>query len=156
MTAADLTMTVDDGTAFIDDTHYIILGDDETEETLADDTLKIIGEIIKVTNIAGNNLTITRGVGGSTATVHADGANIYELDGIPHDGFNGTDEVQQWNRIWAIHSPANITVENIVGDNLTTVDLLEGRANGVMCTAISILETGLAEQKSGFVIAERG
>ncbi len=142
--AGDVTLTVDDGTAFTDDTHIIILGDGETPTTLADGSLTIVGEIVKVTNIAGNNLTVTRGVGGSADAAHADGAAIYQLDGIPHDGLNGTELVRQWVEVFAVEAVATVTVDNRLGDDLDTIDLLEGRANGIPVTAVAILVNGLA------------
>lgn len=148
--AADVTLTVDDGTAFTDETHCIILGDGESVTTLADDTLQMNGEIIKITNIAGDDLTVTRGVGGSTDAAHADGAAIYELDGIPHDGLNGTELVRQWVEVFAHDAAAAVTIDNRLGDDITTDGLLEGRSNGLPVTAVAVLAT------TGEVIAVRG
>ena len=148
--AGDLTLTVDDGTEFSNNTHYIILGDGESVTTLADDSLVIVGEIVKVTGISSNDLTVTRGVGGSTDAAHADGANIYELDGIPHDGLNGTDLVRQWCRVIAHDAVAAVTIDNRIGDDISADGLLEGYANGLPVTAVAVLAT------SGEVIAIRG
>ena len=148
--AGDVTLTVDDGTAFTSDTHYIILDDDASVVTLSDGSLVIEGEIIKVTSIATDNLTVTRGVGGSTDAAHADGANIYELDGIPHDGLNGTDLVRQWCEVFAHDATANVTINNRLGDDISVDGLLEGRSNGLPVTAVAVLAT------SGEIIAIRG
>jgi len=58
--AGDVTLTVDDGTKF-------------TENQYA----KIDNEIIKVTGIAANDLTVTRGQFGTTDAAHDDGSTIY-------------------------------------------------------------------------------
>lgn len=147
----DLTLTVDDGTAFTDETHCIIA---DSVETLTGGGLRITGEIVKVTNIVGNDLTVTRGVGGSTAAAHADGSAIYELEGIPHDGRNGTDLVRQWTYAWAIDDPAKITAVNRLGDDIENRQLLEGEINGIKLTAVSINCTSLSGTQC--LVAYRG
>lgn len=147
----DVTLTVDDGTAFTDETHCIIA---KEVETLTSGYLKITGEIIKITAIGGNDLTVTRGVGGSTAIAHDDGAAIYELDGIPHDGLNGTDLVRQWSYAWAIDDPSLISATNRLGDDIVNRELLEGEINGIRLTAVSINSTNVSDV--GCLIAYRG
>lgn len=144
--AGDLTMTVDDGTEFTDDRWYII-ADEVT--TLSDGSLIIDGEIIKVTNIAGDDLTVTRGVGGSTDEAHDDGSSVYILDGIPHDGENGTDLVRQWIRVYLPVQDCIVSIVNRLGDDISARELLDGM--GIWTTAIKITMTG-----GGPVIAYRG
>ena len=61
ITKADGTITVTDGATITDDTY-----------------IKIDDEIILVTDIAGHDLTVTRGHFGTTATTHANGASVYQ------------------------------------------------------------------------------
>lgn len=143
----DLTLTPDDISVFTNNTHYILA--DEVE-TLTSGELKITGEIVKVTAVGAADLTVTRGVGGSTATAHDDGTAIYELDGIPHDGLNGTDLVRQWSYAWAIDDPSSITATNRLGDNIAGRYLLEGEGNGIKLTAT------LITCDSGALVAYRG
>lgn len=150
----DVTLTVDDGTAFTDETHCIILNDGESVTTLADGTLQMTGEIIKITAIAGDNLTVTRGVGGSTAVAHADGAAIYELTGIPHDGLNGTELVRQWAYAWAIDDASVVYATNRLGDDISNRQLLEGEINGIKLTAVEINTTTISD--AGCLVAYRG
>lgn len=147
----DVTLTVDDGTAFTDETHCIIA---DSVETLTSGHLKITGEIIKITAIAGDDLTVTRGVGGSTAVAHDDGTAIYELTGIPHDGLNGTDLVRQWSYAWAIDDASKIYATNRLGDNISNRQLLEGEINGIKLTAVKINTTTISD--AGCLVAYRG
>jgi len=142
----DLTLTVDDGTEFTDDRWYIIA---DTVVVLTGGELVIDGEIIKVTNIAGNALTVTRGVGGSTDADHDDGCSIYILEGIPHDGRNGTDLVRQWVRVQLPVQDCIVSITNRLGDDISARELLDGM--GIWVTAIKIEMTG-----GGPIIAYRG
>ena len=60
-TATDTTLTVDSGSALTDATY-----------------IKIDSEILGITAISTNNLTVTRGELGTTATAHADDSSIYK------------------------------------------------------------------------------
>jgi hypothetical protein len=58
--ASDTTLTVDDGTKFT-----------------VDDAIQLEDEICGITGIATHDLTLTRGIQGSTAATHVDGTDVY-------------------------------------------------------------------------------
>jgi hypothetical protein len=76
--ATDTTLTVSDGTVFT-----------------VNSPIQIDSEIMLVTAISGNDLTVVRGMGGTTAATHSDGAtinigsalNILHLNRVDLDGY---------------------------------------------------------------------
>ncbi len=75
--AGDTTLTVTDGTGFAQN-EYILIG----------------SEILKITNVSTNNLTVTRGQFGTTDAEHADGATVTELK-----AFDITASTKWWDTV---------------------------------------------------------
>ena len=77
------------------------------------DAIRIDAEVMFITGIATDTLTVVRGSGGSSATTHADGADIVGLGTVLDEGdigtqqFRGRDKKSNYTQIWT--SQINMT-----------------------------------------------
>ena len=88
-----LTTTINEGAEYSssDTTLTVTDSSPSTHQIAADDFILIEEEILKVTGVSTNNLTVTRAQSGTTASAHADGSIVQLLVGNPSsdDDFTG-------------------------------------------------------------------
>ena len=81
-TSGAVSTTINEGGTFSDsDTTLTVTSSNPGHQIAADDFLLINEEILKVTNVATNDLTVTRAQSGTTATTHANGSTVFLIVG---------------------------------------------------------------------------
>jgi len=76
-TANAVATTINEGAEFSNsDTTLTVANSNPGHQIAADDFILIGEEILKVTNVSTNNLTVTRAQSGTTASAHADGSTV--------------------------------------------------------------------------------
>lgn len=109
---SETAVDVDDGTKF-----------------LVNDQIRVVGsnEIMLVTGISTNTLTVTRGYGGSTATTHADNAVVIIQSGAAIDGADvgasrETTRTEQANYSQIFSAPVSVSGSKQAVTNVGVVD----------------------------------
>ena len=81
-TSGALSTTINEGGTFSDsDTTLTVTSSNPGHQIAADDFILIEEEILKVTNVSTNDLTVTRAQNGTTAATHADGTTVFLIVG---------------------------------------------------------------------------
>ena len=81
-TSGAVSTTINEGGTFSDsDTTLTVTSSNPGHQIAADDFILIEEEILKVTNVSTNDLTVTRAQNGTTAATHADGSTVFLIVG---------------------------------------------------------------------------
>ena len=81
-TSGAVSTTINEGSTFSDsDTTLTVTSSNPGHQIAADDFILIEEEILKVTNVSTNDLTVTRAQNGTTAATHADGTTVFLIVG---------------------------------------------------------------------------
>ena len=81
-TSGAVSTTINEGGTFSDsDTTLTVTSSNPGHQIAADDFILIEEEILKVTNVSTNDLTVTRAQKGTAATTHADGTTVFLIVG---------------------------------------------------------------------------
>ena len=81
-TSGAVSTTINEGGTFSDsDTTLTVTSSNPGHQIAADDFILIEEEILKVTNVSTNDLTVTRAQNGTTAATHADGTTVFLIVG---------------------------------------------------------------------------
>ena len=81
-TSGAVSTTINEGGTFSDsDTTLTVTSSNPGHQITADDFILIEEEILKVTNVSTNDLTVTRAQKGTAATTHADGTTVFLIVG---------------------------------------------------------------------------
>jgi len=81
-TSGAVSTTINEGGTYSDsDTTLTVTSSNPGHQIAADDFILIEEEILKVTNVSTNDLTVTRAQKGTAATTHADGTTVFLIVG---------------------------------------------------------------------------
>jgi len=81
-TSGAVSTTINEGGTFSDsDTTLTVTSSNPGHQIAANDFILIEEEILKVTNVSTNDLTVTRAQNGTTAATHADGTTVFLIVG---------------------------------------------------------------------------
>ena len=81
-TSGAVSTTINEGGTYSDsDTTLTVTSSNPGHQIAADDFILIEEEILKVTNVSTNDLTVTRAQSGTTAATHADGTTVFLIVG---------------------------------------------------------------------------
>lgn len=106
----DISITVANGALFATATPFMI---------------RIDNELLRVTNVAGNVLSVARAQGGTTASAHNAGSAIYETSAVTHTA---------GERVFDLSSKYTLTFDETTGAGLLTTAPLSVNAPGAVST----------------------